>query len=554
MSAAPARGGPSSRGNRGGKASSYARTRANNLKYGTPLPIVLPASPLHPAYVEPPVPEFILARRRAQAAERGETGPVEGEPSPRSSLSFLVQLLSKLSSSKPSREAIIPRCKGTYDPLTRSVFVTSPEDRDILFDRGFFGKGNLSRSEASWKTRRVKLLQEMAGLAAAGGNRDGMKMTAEEVTAARRRERKQFKIDRAQAILNASLAAEAILRSSVQPAGDIAAEPQAESSELTRVDSTLSQTTTTTTSAMAPNAVGTQSDIAIPNLTDYAHVLPEGVTRLTPQTFLQRPTRPDAKPKGKKPPPPAQSVASAGASNEQQSAGDGPAQSAPQATLATVAIPSAEELVDPETVEDLEHLQLNLEEAFFLSWAVGCLDVVDPQSNEIMTPHELFQHILSLSQPFKPPPPASSYMAALQLRRPDNPFLISYIAYHHYRSLGWVVKTGIKFCVDWLLYKKGMVFSHAEFALLVIPHHLDPEDASVCPFALNNEQPMSWQWLNTVNRVNTQVKKTLILCYVTIPSASSITEEDWSRPERIMSRYSVREVTIRRFVPARMRD
>ena len=45
------------------------------------------------------------------------------------------------------------------------------------------------------------------------------------------------------------------------------------------------------------------------------------------------------------------------------------------------------------------------------------------------------------------------------------------------------------------------------FALLVIPHHQDPQDAADCPFALNNEQPMSWQWLNTVNRVNTQVKK-----------------------------------------------
>lgn len=48
--------------------------------------------------------------------------------------------------------------------------------------------------------------------------------------------------------------------------------------------------------------------------------------------------------------------------------------------------------------------------------------------------------------------------------------------------------------------------------------------------------------------------KTLILCYVTIPPAASITEEDWLRPERLLSRYSVREVTIRRFVPARMRD
>jgi tRNA-splicing endonuclease subunit Sen2 len=46
--------------------------------------------------------------------------------------------------------------------------------------------------------------------------------------------------------------------------------------------------------------------------------------------------------------------------------------------------------------------------------------------------------------------------------RPDNPFLTSYVVYHYFRSLGWVVKSGTKFCVDYLLYKKGPVFSHAE--------------------------------------------------------------------------------------------
>ena len=45
---------------------------------------------------------------------------------------------------------------------------------------------------------------------------------------------------------------------------------------------------------------------------------------------------------------------------------------------------------------------------------------------------------------------------------PDNPFLINYAVYHHYRSLGWVVRGGIKFCADFLLYKKGPVFTHAE--------------------------------------------------------------------------------------------
>ena len=47
----------------------------------------------------------------------------------------------------------------------------------------------------------------------------------------------------------------------------------------------------------------------------------------------------------------------------------------------------------------------------------------------------------------------------------DNPFLMHYVVYHHYRSLGWVVKGGLKFCVDYLLYKRGPVFSHAEYAL-----------------------------------------------------------------------------------------
>ncbi len=47
----------------------------------------------------------------------------------------------------------------------------------------------------------------------------------------------------------------------------------------------------------------------------------------------------------------------------------------------------------------------------------------------------------------------------------------------------------------------------SRFALLVMPEFLDPKDEESCPFILPNKKPMSWQWLNTVNRVNTQVKK-----------------------------------------------
>lgn len=48
--------------------------------------------------------------------------------------------------------------------------------------------------------------------------------------------------------------------------------------------------------------------------------------------------------------------------------------------------------------------------------------------------------------------------------------------------------------------------------------------------------------------------QTLILCYVTIHSDESVTARDLENPVTMLGRYSVREVTIRRFVPARMRD
>ena len=46
-----------------------------------------------------------------------------------------------------------PRCKGIFDPITRSIWITDPKDRMVLWRRGFFGKGNLSRSEPSWLVR-----------------------------------------------------------------------------------------------------------------------------------------------------------------------------------------------------------------------------------------------------------------------------------------------------------------------------------------------------------------------------------------------------------------
>ena len=93
------------------------------------------------------------------------------------------------------------------------------------------------------------------------------------------------------------------------------------------------------------------------------------------------------------------------------------------------------------SVEDLEHLQLTLEEAFFLSFALGVLRITDPsKNNKHLSSTELLE--LFRMHSYTPSKP-------IQALQPDDPFMVNYVVYHHYRSLGWVVKPGVKFAVDY---------------------------------------------------------------------------------------------------------
>ncbi|KAI0255819.1 hypothetical protein BJV78DRAFT_1273358 [Lactifluus subvellereus] len=334
-----------------------------------------------------------------------------------------------------------PRCKGTFDPITRSVWITDPNDRMILWRRGFFGKGNLSRSEPSWLLRQSNI--RLAG---------ARQTTSEEVTAKRRAERKQFKLDRARALAAAAAEAEA--------------------------------------------AFAKETRASIPSAATWK---PSPSTQNAPL------------------PPP----------DHFQEAAD----------------------LDAEPLEDMEHMQLTLAEAFFLTWALDSLNIYHPNTLEPMALREIW---VAFQTAHLPPHPQASPSQAHVLR-PDNPFLVNYVFLHHYRSLGWVVKNGVKFCVDYILYKRGPVFHHAEFAVVLIPVYEDPADAESSPFTLSNVEPFTWQWLSTINRVNSQVQKTLVLSYVTIPALSQASSPELASPA-YLERYSIREIVVRRFVPARMRD
>jgi tRNA-splicing endonuclease subunit Sen2 len=208
----------------------------------------------------------------------------------------------------------------------------------------------------------------------------------------------------------------------------------------------------------------------------------------------------------------------------------------------------------PAALVNQEHLQLSREEAFYLSYALGSLAVTDPNTNTPITAQTSLLQLFRSHSYFPPASPSSP--------RPDDRFLLSYVVYHHFRSLGWVVRDGIKFAVDYLLYQRGPAFTHAAFAIVIIPSYTHaywfqtPERKQDVE---RKKAKYSWHWLHCINRVQSQVVKTLVLVYVDVPPPAAI-EMDLGGAEgagggigAFLGRYKVREFCVQRWSPNRNR-
>ncbi|SCU87130.1 LAFA_0E04918g1_1 [Lachancea sp. 'fantastica'] len=164
---------------------------------------------------------------------------------------------------------------------------------------------------------------------------------------------------------------------------------------------------------------------------------------------------------------------------------------------------------------DLEVLELMPVEALFLTFALPVLDI-----------------------------PASTLTRHLVGKEPSyaniNQLCIKYVAYHHYRSHGWCVRSGIKFGCEFLLYKRGPPFQHAEFGIMV----------------LNSEDSMDYTWYASTARVVGGAKKSFILCYVELLISRQEALRLWQQGKfaRLFASYKVGEVMYRRWVPGKNRD
>lgn len=391
-----------------------------------------------------------------------------------------------------------------FDSHTSSVHVTDDKTIRALWEMGFFGKGSLSRSEPSWLEREKKRRGLLGG------------KTSEDATRERRIERRELKLERARMeklAVEERLQAEAAAKKDGTASPDPSADSASNENELA---------TTTEKFSLRKAREARQLEAQYPN-----GQIPE--TAALDVSF------------GRKHSNSGKVVRFSPVVQEKEFISD--------STILQLPDPIIEgpKAAGEQSLKNEEHLQLSNEEAFFLVYGLGALQVHDHAQNTVISTSSLLD--LFRRHSYFPPRSNSTDLA------PDDPFLVSYVVYHHYRSLGWIVRSGVKFGVDYLLYNRGPVFSHAEFALVVIPSYdhsywSETEDRRI---RCAEKQARSWWWLHCVNRVQAQVRKSLVICYVEVPPPAT-DDHDQNDIGALLGRYQVRDITIKRWVPNRTRD
>ena len=423
-------------------------------------------------------------------------------------LSYLTQIISP-----PSQQPIY---NGYFSSATSSVHITDPITVRKLWEMGFFGKGSLSRSEPTWLESQKKK-----------GD------TSEEATNRRRDERRNLKLERAK-------------------------------KEQEIIEQKLNEESGINGSAMRINAQGLDG---ITSVLESGSTTPDGAPtgNGSIQGYDEWKKTVDAN--GVLTPPPTSASSEASLFNSRlarkqarvKSVRFSPTIEAREFDLTSPIIspiknPGPSSLSEPSRSsvpedENQEHLQLSQEEAFFLVYGLGVLKVYADDSDTILPASSL----LSLFRRHSYFPPRSLSVLA----EPDDPFMLSYAVYHHYRSLGWVVRSGVKFSVDYLLYNRGPAFSHAEFAIVILPSYTHSywSDTKEHGKTMQAKTGKTWWWLHCVNRVQSQVKKSLVLWYVDVPPPLE-DHEKFVQDDilKLFARYKVRDVSIKRWIPNRSRD
>lgn len=172
-----------------------------------------------------------------------------------------------------------------------------------------------------------------------------------------------------------------------------------------------------------------------------------------------------------------------------------------------------------------EALHLTFEETFFLLFGLGCLQLIHFDGS-----------LLDIN---------SAWLYFCK-EKPD--FIQKYVVYHYYRSKGWVVKPGLKYGGDFLLYKEGPPFYHASY--IVITEVVDADSLVVDPIVPSRSR--TWNSLFGFERLSETAAKEILFAQVLWPS--SVSRDVSASNPKILSEFTVRELLWRRWNPKQHRE
>lgn len=343
-----------------------------------------------------------------------------------------------------------------WDHETRSIIVTDDKSMADLWQQGFYGKGTLSRSEPNWlkreKIRRGAIAGKVSEVATDKRREDRARVKWERARA-EQEALEQRRLEEAKLLIEAAAvpppkptpASPALL----PPVGplELLALPNCHADLASLRDHARSSGESVDGTDTSMEGSGSSGNDEADSHTTVSSDRPE-LKRHKSVRFS--PNVESAVFQHTDPPSPPRSVSSSSLRVNPVPESHGPARvvevepdtraisTRPVATALPQVTTEDEPPVEAAVVNK-EHLQLAPEEAFFLAFALGALRVVDAATQIVLPTRDL---LALLRQHSYLPPRISSCL------QPDDPFLVHYAVYHHFRSLGFVPRPGIKFGVD----------------------------------------------------------------------------------------------------------
>ncbi|GJQ73547.1 hypothetical protein Trydic_g13895 [Trypoxylus dichotomus] len=157
-----------------------------------------------------------------------------------------------------------------------------------------------------------------------------------------------------------------------------------------------------------------------------------------------------------------------------------------------------------------EKLCLSLVEAYYLAKDVGCLNVYEEDT--LLNKEKMWE----------------------TFSENDICFIPNYVTYNHFRKKGWVVKPGIKFGGDYILYKAGPPYYHASYVVII---DILNEDLT----RRKEMQRRSMEVVNIIglNRLCETAGKELLICQLIWPSNIPQANDD-------LSKININEILVKR--------